>query len=283
MLVEGMRYFVTGAAAGIGAGCARVMAREGAMVTITDVVDEPGERLAKEICSDGGQAIYIHCDVAEQDQLKEAIDASADAWGGLDVLHNNAGIFDTRVDSNPRLETMDVADFRRVLEVNLVSQWMGAKYALPYLRQSNNPSIINAGSVASWVAYPGGTAYGASKGGVAQLTKHLALELAPDGIRVNCYCPGSIRTEAAMLYVEQIGEEAFMKTTVGPNLIPRIGEPEDVGNLVCFLASDRSAFINGTVYLIDAGALAWRGTIDVLGMQPASLNAKPDEVTTAGT
>jgi NAD(P)-dependent dehydrogenase (short-subunit alcohol dehydrogenase family) len=272
MLVEGVRYFVTGAAAGIGAGCARVMAREGASVTITDIADDAGERLADEIRADGGRALYVHCDVADHHQLREAIESSVEAFGGLDVLHNNAGIFDTRVHAEPRLETMEADHFRRILEVNLISQWMGAKYALPHLRQSSNASIINAGSVASYVAYPGGTCYGASKGGVAQLTKHLALELAPDRIRVNCYCPGVIRTEAAMLYVEQIGEEAFMKTNTGANLIPRIGEPEDIGNLVCFLASDKSTFINGAVYLIDAGALAWRGTIDLLGMEPDKLD-----------
>jgi NAD(P)-dependent dehydrogenase (short-subunit alcohol dehydrogenase family) len=103
------------------------------------------------------------------------------------------------------------------------------------------------------------------------LTKQLAVELAPDRIRVNCYCPGVIRTDAAMKYVEQIGEEAFMRTNTAANLVPRIGEPEDIGNLVCFLASERATFINGAIYLIDAGALAWRGTLDVLNMKPDKL------------
>jgi NAD(P)-dependent dehydrogenase (short-subunit alcohol dehydrogenase family) len=271
MLVKDLRFFITGAATGIGAGCARVAAREGAAVTIADVADEAGEALVEQIRRDGGKAHFVHCDVADYDQLQGAIQVSVATFGGLDVLHNNAGIFDTRVHPSPSIETMDVSHFRRILEVNLISQWMAAKFALPYLRASSNPSIINAGSTASHVAYPGGTLYGASKGGVAQLTKHLALELAPDRIRVNCYCPGVIRTEAAMKYAEQIGEEAFKRTVTAANLVPRIGEPEDIGNLVCFLASERGSFINGVVYLIDAGALAWRGTLDMLGMEADKL------------
>jgi NAD(P)-dependent dehydrogenase (short-subunit alcohol dehydrogenase family) len=267
MLVKDLRFFITGAATGIGSGCARVAAREGAAVTIADIADEAGEALANEIRSNGGRAMFVHCDVADHDQLRDAIEASVATFGGLDVLHNNAGIFDTRVHPAPSLETMDASHVRRILEVNLVSQWMAAKFALTHLRASSNPSIINAGSTASYVGYPGGTVYGASKGGVAQLTKHLAVELAPDRIRVNCYCPGVIRTEAATKYAEQLGEEAFRRTVTAANLVPRIGEPEDIGNLVCFLASERASFINGVVYLIDAGALAWRGTLDSLGME----------------
>ncbi|WP_157220759.1 SDR family NAD(P)-dependent oxidoreductase [Flavisphingomonas formosensis] len=271
MLADGLRYFITGAGTGIGSGIARVAAREGAAVTIADLADEAGEALAEEIREQGGKALFVHCDVADYDQLKHCIDRSATEFGGLDVLVNNAGIFDNRVHPTPSLETMDPSHFRRMVEVNLIAQWMGAKFALPYLRASKNASIINAGSVAIFVAYPGGTIYGATKGGVAGLTKHLAVELAPDRIRVNCYCPGVTRTEAAALYIEQIGEEAFMRTNTAANLIPRIGEPEDLGNIVAFLASDRATFITGAIYLCDGGAMAWRGTMDLLGMQPASL------------
>jgi NAD(P)-dependent dehydrogenase (short-subunit alcohol dehydrogenase family) len=152
MLVKGLRFFITGAATGIGSGCARVAAREGAAVTITDIADEAGEKLADEIRRTGGQALYTHCEVTDYDQLQRAIDASVAAFGGLDVLHNNAGIFDNRVHPTPSLETMDASHFRRILEVNLISQWMAAKFALPHLRKSSNASIINAGSVATHVA-----------------------------------------------------------------------------------------------------------------------------------
>src|SRR5262245_58522042 len=133
MLVKGLRFFITGAATGIGSGCARVAAREGAAVTITDVADQPGEKLAQEIRQAGGQALYINCDVADYEQLQRAIQESVATFGGLDVLHNNAGIFDNRVHPSPSLETMDASHFRRILEVNLISQWMAAKFALPHL------------------------------------------------------------------------------------------------------------------------------------------------------
>src|SRR6185369_2483612 len=156
-----------GAATGIGAGIARVAAREGALVAIADMAVEPGEALVEDIRRGGGQGLFVRCDVADHDQLKETIDRSAAHFGGLDVLVNNAGIFDNRVHPTPSLETLDASHFRRMLEVNLISQWMAAKYALPYLRASKNASIINAGSVAVFVAYAGGTMYGATKGGVA--------------------------------------------------------------------------------------------------------------------
>ena len=271
MSVENLRFFITGAAAGIGAGVARVVAREGGIVTITDVADEAGEKMAQEIRSAGGQALYLHCDVADHEQVARAITTSAETFGGLDVLHNNAGVHDTRLHVAPTLENLTADDFRRILEVNLIAPWVCTKAALPYLRASDNASVINTGSVATKVAYANGVCYGASKGGIASMTKHLALELAPDRIRVNCFCPGTIRTEAAMVYADQIGREAFVRTLASANLVPRIGEPEDIGHLVCFLASKKASFINGAVYLIDAGALAWRGTIDQLGMEPEPL------------
>lgn len=272
MMVKDLKFFISAAATGIGAGCARVAAREGAAVTIVDIVDDAGEALAEEIRSEGGKALYLHCDVTDHDELKQAIDTSASHFGGLDTLVNNVGLFDNRFHPAPSIENMDASDFRKMLEVNLISHWVAAKFALPHLRKSKNASILNAGSIASYLGYPGGTLYGATKGGVAQLTKHLAVELAPDRIRVNCYCPGAIRTEGSFRFLEQAGEKVFLQTLTGPNLVPRIGETVDVANLVVFLASDRASFINGVVYLVDGGALAWRGTLDMLGMEPDKLN-----------
>lgn len=268
MILQDMKLFISGAAMGIGAACARMAAREGAAVTIIDVLDEAGESLASDICNAGGRASYRHCDVTDHDRLQEVIDAAADEFDGLDVLVNNIGLFDNQFHQQPSIETLNADHFRRILEINLISHWMAAKFALPHLRKSRNASIINAGSIASFLGYPGGVLYGATKGGVAQLTKHLAVELAPDRIRVNCYCPGAIRTEGSMRFLQQAGEKIFLQTTTGPNLVPRIGEVDDIANMVCFLASDRASFINGVTYLVDGGALAWRGTLDNLGMEP---------------
>jgi NAD(P)-dependent dehydrogenase (short-subunit alcohol dehydrogenase family) len=268
MLVEGLRFFITGGSAGIGAGTARVVAREGGTVTICDVNDKPGEALAEELRASGAEALYVHCDVTDGQQVQSAMAASAETFGGIDVLHNNAGIHDSRLHEDPSLDNLTVEDFRKVMEVNLVAPWVCSKTALPYLRESSNASIINAGSVASFVGYATNLCYGATKGGIALLTKNLALHLAPDKIRANCYCPGAIKTEGAMIYAERVGMETFIRTQTAAHLIPRLGKTEDIGNLVCFLASEKASFINGVTYLIDGGALAWRGTIDQLGMEP---------------
>lgn len=268
MTVNGLRFFITGGAAGLGAGTARVVAREGGVVTICDVNDEPGRRLVEEINAAGGTALYVHCDVTQEREVIDAMRISAETQGSIDVLHNNAGIHDTRLHPEPTLDNLTADHFRRVLEVDLVAPWVCAKAALPYLRKSPNASIINAGSVASFAGYATNLCYGAAKGGIAMLTKNLALALAPDRIRVNCYCPGAFETEGAMIYAERVGKETFVKTQTAAHLVPRLGKPEEIGHLVCFLASEKAAFINGVTYLIDGGALAWRGTIDQLGMEP---------------
>lgn len=271
MLVRDLRFFITGGASGIGAGTAKVVARQGGIPTICDVNDELGEQVVADIKSEGYQALYLHCDITDGDQVAKAMAKSAKVFDGIDVLHNNAGVHDARLFPDPSLDALTADDFRKVLEVNLVAPWVSSKLALPYLRQSSNASIINSGSVASIVGYALGICYGASKGGIDLLTKNLAIALAPDRIRVNCYCPGAVRTPLAETYIEQVGLEAFVRSNTATNLVPRMGEPEDIGNLVCFLASEMSSYINGVTYVIDGGALAWRGTIDQIGMEPEGL------------
>lgn len=267
MNVKDLRFIVTGGAQGIGAATARVAARRGARVMVTDVADVEGEAVAKEIRESGGDAVYQHCDVTDEAQVRALMQATVDAFGGLDVLHNNAGSHESMLGDEVTLDAMSRATFERVLAINLVGPWLCAKYAVPHLRESSNASIINAGSVGSWKGYPQNLAYGASKGGIAMLTKNLAVDLAPHKIRVNCYCPGSVATEMVTKFLEASPEpEALLNAMTRTHLVPRLGKPEEVAELVCFLASEQSAFVNGAVWLIDGGSLAWRGTLDVLGM-----------------
>lgn len=271
MSVQGLRFVITGAAAGIGAGTARLAAERGARVVVSDVNDDAGEALVEDIRRAGGDAVYQHCDVLSEDDVQALMHAAADAFGGIDVLHNNAGIHESMFSTELSLETMSRATFERVLGVNLTGAWLCAKYALPYLRQSTGASIINAGSTSSLTGYPQCQAYGASKGGVMQLTKMLAVDLAPDGIRVNCYCPAAIHTQIVDKFLEAAPDpKAMLNTMTMTHLVPRMGQPIDVAELVCFLASPAAAFINGAVWTIDGGSLAWRGTLDVLGMEPQS-------------
>ena len=268
MGVEGLRFVITGGAVGIGAGTARLAASRGARVVVSDMNDDAGESLVKEICAAGGEAVYQHCDVTDEAQVETLMAASAEAFGGFDILHNNAGIHESMVSGDLSLETMSRDTFEKVMGVNVTGVWLCSKYALPHLRNSNNASIINAGSTSSLSGYPQCQAYGASKGAVMQLSKMLAVDLAPDGIRVNCYCPGSIHTQIVDNFLAAAPDpKAMLNTMTQTHLIPRMGQPVDVAELVCFLASAESQFVNGAVWTIDGGSLAWRGTLDVLGME----------------
>ncbi|MAM79630.1 MAG: short-chain dehydrogenase [Gammaproteobacteria bacterium] len=266
--VEGLKILITGGAVGIGAGTARLAASRGACVTVSDVNDEAGEALVEEIRAADGKAIYCHADVTDDKAVSDLMFRAADAFGGIDVLHNNAGIHESMLTKELTLETMTRDIFERVMNTNVTGVWLCAKYALPYLRESRSASIINAGSTSSISGYPQCQAYGASKGAVMQLTKMLAVDLAPDGIRVNCYCPGSIHTQIVDKFLEAAPDpELMLNTMTLTHLIPRMGKPVDVAEIVCFLASPESSFVNGAVWTIDGGSLAWRGTNDMLGME----------------
>lgn len=266
--LEGMVFVVTGGARGIGAATARAAARRGASVMITDVIDEDGEGVAAGIRDGGGQAFYQRCDLAEEEQIASLMAATVDTFGGIDVVHNNAGVHESQLaGAEIGLDTLGIETFRKVLAINLEAPFLTAKHALPHLRASANASIINAGSAASELGYPGCIAYGSSKGGIALLSKNLAIAVAPDGIRVNCYCPDNIRTRMVMDYVDAAPDrDAFLAGLASTHLIHRLGEPEEVAELVCFLAGARSSYINGAVIPVDGGSLAWRGTVDQIGM-----------------
>jgi len=267
MNVRGLRFVITGSAKGIGAETARVAAERGARVLVSDVDDEAGAATAAEIRTSGGDAHYAHCDVTDEGQVQALMARAAADLGGIDVLHNNAGTHESMIGDEYTLETMSKATFERILGINLVGPFLCAKYAVPLLRESPNASIINAGSTASFLGFPQNLAYGASKGGVATLTKNLAVDLAPDRIRVNAYCPAAVETMMVTKFVDASPEpEALKSMMIRSHLVPRLGTPRDVANLVCFLASPEASFVNGILWLIDGGSLAWRGTTDVLGM-----------------
>ena len=271
MGVEGMTFVITGAARGIGAATARIAASRGAAVVVSDILDDAGEETAAMIRQQGGRAEFVHCDVTDAAEVQALMVAADERFGGIDVLHNNAGVHESMLTSATSLASMSEETFSRILDINLTGAFRCSKAALPYLRTSalrgRGPSIVNAGSIAGWVGTIPGIAYGSAKAGIALLTKNLAVDLAADGIRVNCYSPAAIETEMVADVVAAAPDPAaVMKTLVGTHLVRRIGTPEDVGKLVCFLASDDASFINGVVWLVDGGSLAWRGTLDVLGL-----------------
>lgn len=267
MGVEGLRFVITGSGSGIGAATAKVAAAKGAKVMVSDMNDDNGNAVVAAIREAGGTAEYQHCDVTDPDQVGSLMAAAAAALGGIDCLHNNAGIHESGLTQDTHIEDMPLEVFRKVVEVNAVAPWICSKLALPYLKESSNGSIVNAASTGAQSGYPNNSAYGTSKGGIRLQTNNVAVDLAKYGIRVNCYGPTAIATEMVTNFVQQTPDPvAFEKQLIATSLIPRLGRPEEVAELVCFLASPEAGFINGAYILIDGGSLAWRGTVDQLGI-----------------
>ncbi|MEO3778969.1 SDR family oxidoreductase [Micromonospora sp. B11E3] len=256
-----MTFVITGGTRGIGASTARAAARYGANVVISGTNEASGKSVENEIVRSGGQASFVACDLRDAEQVQALMSRAVELYGGIDVLHNNAGINETALTSGVSLEDMAVETFDHVLGVNVRGAWLCAKYALPQLKAScRKPSIINTTSTGSFVAFPGCIAYGVSKGGLSLLTKNLALDLAKYGIRVNSIAPGVTETQMVADYMNAAPDpEAHARAMSGTHLVPRLGQPNEIAELVCFLASDKALFVNGAEWLIDGGALAWRG------------------------
>ena len=261
MRLEDKVAIVTGAGQGIGAATARRMAEEGAKVVVSDMNEETGRAVAEGI---GSAAVFVKADVSSLEDVKQLMSATVDAFGRLDILHNNAGVHETGF--TPQATSTELAEevWDKVIAINLKGPWMCSKYAAPLLKDAGGGVIVNAASIGGLVGYPMGSAYGPSKAGIVQLTRVMALELAPQGTRVVCYAPGNTETPMVEKYYSDpsLSEEErrmVQQQLLGTHLIPRLARPEEVADLVIFLASDQAAMLTGTCVTIDAGTLAWRG------------------------
>ncbi len=258
-MLEDRICLVTGAGQGMGRPAAIEMARQGAAaVAVLDVKRDTGEETADLVREAGAKSIFLECDLRERGQIFAAVDSVVDAFGGLDVLHNNAGVLERAFTDDVDFDTVPEELWDLVMDVNLKATWLMSRAAAPHLRCSiRTPAIVNAASTAGYVAYSHAV-YGVSKAAVIQLTKTMAVSMAPD-VRVNCYCPGTIDTEMSTGVSSRGGSDPRVANMVAENLIPRRGTVEEVAKLVCFLASPDATFITGASYLIDGGSLAWRG------------------------
>jgi len=272
-MLDGKVCVVTGAGAGIGRETAVEMARQGAPAVVASDLDRGrAEETAELVEAAGAEALAAGCDISSSEQVERLMADAAARFGGIDVLHNNAGIHETGLTDSPRLEDLDEAVFDKVCDVNLKGVWLATKHATPHLRRSMGGAIVNASSLSGLVGFEGAGVYCATKAAVILLTKVSALELAADGIRCNCYCPGAADTEMARGYISSAPDPALAEQTlVASHLVPRMADPVEIARLVCFLASDASSFMTGAAVPIDGGALAWRGVREPVPTTPGGI------------
>lgn len=236
--VDGKVAVISGAARGMGASHARLLASEGAKVVLGDVLDDDGRAVADEL---GDAARYVHLDVTDPDQWAGAVDTALHAFGKLDVLVNNAGIVYRRT-----LRNLEPERWQRVLDVNLTGTMLGIKSVIEPMIAAGGGSIINMSSIQGMRGTPGNHGYVASKWAIRGLTKSAALELAPNNIRVNSLHPGMVRTPMT----------AHMPEDLVSAPLGRIAEPVEVSTFVLFLASDESSFATGSEFVMDGGLIA---------------------------
>jgi NAD(P)-dependent dehydrogenase (short-subunit alcohol dehydrogenase family) len=236
--------FISGGARGLGAAQARLFVEHGAKVVVADIRDEEGKAFASELAA-SGESLYAHLDVTSEGDWNAAIAATVERFGRLDVLVNNAGIY-----QRATVEETTAEDWDRMMAINGKGVFLGTKAAIPAMRKSGGGSIINISSVAGLIGGPISTAYNASKGAVRLLTKSTAIQYAKDGIRANSVHPGLTRTDMMDLVFPDANDAEIRKADVP---LGRHGTPEDVAYAVLYLASDESSYMTGSELVIDGG------------------------------
>ena len=252
--LQGRVVVVTGASQGIGEACVRRLVGDGAAVALWDVADTPGEALAAALREQGARAIYRRCDVSRSADVQAALAATEAALGPVDGLVNNAGIFKAA-------DFLDIteADWDAVLDVNLKGAFLVGQALARGMVARGRGAIVNMSSVNGRLAIPTIASYNASKGGVDQLTRVMALSLADRGVRVNAVAPGTIATELARKAVLTSDDARARLLSRTP--MKRLGEPSEIADVVAFLLSDASSYMTGEIVVVDGGRMTLNYTV----------------------
>ena len=254
-LLDGKVAFITGGASGIGEGAAKRFAREGAKIGLADLQTDEGERVKTEIEKDGGEALFVACDVSDPASVEQAITQTVDKFGRLDIVFANAGINGVWTP----IEELHPDEWDKTLNINLKGTYLTTHFAVPHLKKAGGGSIIITSSVNGNRTFsnPGASAYSTSKAGQVAFMKMAALELGRQNIRVNAVCPGAIHTNiderTEPRHTDQIGIKVEMPEG-SPALHEGQGEPIDVADTCLFLASDLSRHVSGVDIYVDGGA-----------------------------
>ena len=250
--LAGKTAFVTGGGSGIGRATALRLAEEGANVAVVDLNEPAARQTAEAISASGGRALAVQCDVTRTEQVAAAVAATVERFGGLHVVCNCAGIFAAEggvVDCSEE-------DWDRVLAVNLKAVFLTGKHAVPHFRSAGGGAIVSISSVYGFTGLAGECAYDASKGGVINLTRQMAVDFAKEGIRVNAVCPSDCDTPLITALFEPGADPEEEKRKLGePIPMGRIAQPEEIASVIAFLASDDARFVTGVALPVDGGFL----------------------------
>ncbi len=250
--ITGKRALITGGASGIGRAIARLFSSEGAAVAIVDSDRTGGEGAAAELQGAGCRSLFLAGDVSCDGDCDRAVSGTVEAFGGLDLLVNNAGII-----RRASVTELSTEDWDRTMAVNLSSVFFMSRRAIPELLKAGGGAIVNIASGWGLVGGARAAAYCASKGGVVQLTRAMAIDHGPDGIRVNCVCPGDTETGMLLEEARQLGVPADeFHAAAARRPLGRTGTPDDIARAVLFLSSDASGWVTGTTLVVDGGGLA---------------------------
>jgi NAD(P)-dependent dehydrogenase (short-subunit alcohol dehydrogenase family) len=249
MRLEGKVAVITGAGSGMGRVAAQMFAAEGAKVVVAEFATDAGEETVRQVTDAGGEATFVKTDVSREEDARAMVDHALERFGRIDVLYNNAGVMP---EADHSVTDTEVAVWDQVMAVNVRGVFLGCKYAIPRMVEQGSGSVIN---ISSFVAILGCSvpqdAYTASKGAVLSLTRSLAVQFGPQGVRSNAICPGPIETPLLMDWL--LKDEAAKQLRLARNPTGRFGKPEEVVNAAIYLASDESRWTNGAQFVIDGG------------------------------